>query len=133
VDKDPLKNSILNQTTKIMDFTEMPVWQNAIHMLTEIYRLTKLFPAEEKYGLISDMRRAANSVAHNIAEGSGRFGTKDKTRFYKMSRGSAFEIISQCHASAQLLYIDIPTRQKIEQGYRAIIGQLTVMIKSLER
>lgn len=116
-----------------MDFTEMPVWQNAIHMLTEIYRLTKLFPAEEKYGLISDMRRAANSVAHNIAEGSGRFGSKDKTRFYKMSRGSAFELISQCHASTQLLYIDITTRQKIEQGYRAIIGQLTVMIKSLER
>jgi four helix bundle protein len=116
-----------------MDFTEMPVWQKAIHMLTEVYRLTKHFPAEEKYGLISDMRRAANSVAHNIAEGSGRFGPKDKTRFYKISRGSAFELISQCYASVELLYMDSSTRQSLEQGYRGIIGQLTVMIKSLEK
>jgi four helix bundle protein len=79
------------------------------------------------------MRRAANSVAHNIAEGSGRFGAKDKTRFYKISRGSAFELISQSYASVELTYMDSAVLQKIELGYRGIIGQLTLIIKSLEK
>ena len=55
------------------DFTQFTVWQKGFKQLLEIYRITKNFPAEERYGLVSDIRRSANSVVHNIAEGFGRF------------------------------------------------------------
>ncbi|RLD77420.1 MAG: hypothetical protein DRJ07_14740, partial [Bacteroidetes bacterium] len=87
------------------DFTQMSVWKKAFELLTKIYRLTKLYPKEERYGMISDIRRSANSVVHNIAEGFGRFESRDKTRFYKISRGSAYEIISQILVSHALEYI----------------------------
>ncbi len=51
------------------DFTEMPVWQKAFKLLLKVYEVTKVYPKEEKYGLVSDMRRAANSVTNNISEG----------------------------------------------------------------
>ena len=86
------------------DFTLMPVWQKALKLLVRVYQITRPFPPEEKFGITSDMRRAANSVVHNLAEGFGRFENKDKSRFYKISRGSAYEIISQTLASYALQY-----------------------------
>ena len=77
------------------DFSEMPVWQKAFDLVMEIYKITKTFPTEEKYGLVSDMRRAANSITNNISEGFGRYEKLDKTRFYKISRGSCYELINQ--------------------------------------
>lgn len=68
------------------DFTEMSVRQKAFNLLVKIYSVTQSFPKEEKYGITSDIRRAPNSVVHNIAEGFGRFEKRDKTRFYKISR-----------------------------------------------
>ena len=68
------------------DFTSMPVWQKGLSLLRLVYQITDKFPKEEKYGMVSDMRRSANSVIHNIAEGFGRYENKDKTRFYKISR-----------------------------------------------
>ena len=72
--------------------------------MVRVYQITRPFPPEEKFGITSDMRRAANSVVHNLAEGFGRFENKDKSRFYKISRGSAYEIISQTLASYALQY-----------------------------
>jgi len=115
-----------------MDFTQMSVWQKALEMLSDVYQLTGKFPNEERYGLSSDMRRAANSVAHNIAEGSGRFESRDKTRFYKISRGSAFELISQSYVSSKLEYCDTSTKDRLESGYRVIIDELNALIKSIE-
>jgi four helix bundle protein len=87
------------------DFTEMPVWKLAFDLLLNIYNLSKTFPTDERFGLISDLRRSANSIVHNIAEGFGRFEAKDKTRFYKISRGSAYELISQILVAHALSYI----------------------------
>ena len=84
------------------DFTNMSVWKKAIELLLKIYEITKHFPAEEKFGLTSDMRRAVNSISHNFAEGFGRFEPRDKTRFYKISRGSRYELMSQSFASFKL-------------------------------
>lgn len=83
----------------------MPVWQLAFKLLVKIYEITKEFPAEERFGLVSDMRRSANSIVHNIAEGFGRYEARDKTRFYKISRGSSYELISQLLVSNELKYI----------------------------
>lgn len=53
------------------EFTEMSIWQKAYDLVMKIYIITKDYPSDEKYGLVSDMRRAANSISNNIAEGFG--------------------------------------------------------------
>lgn len=110
----------------------MPVWQKALKLLIKIYKLTKNYPEEEKYGLVSDMRRAANSVTHNIAEGFGRYESRDKTRFYKISRGSSYEIISQLLVSIALNYINKSKISEMNQECKDIINELDSLIKTIE-
>ena len=118
---------------KYPDFTSMPVYQKALELLIKIYEVTKKFPPEEKYGLTSDIRRAANSVVHNIAEGFGRFEPKDKTRFYKISRGSPYELMSQSIVSFKLEYIkEESVLEKILSESNDIIQELNSLIKSIE-
>jgi len=114
------------------DFTEMPVWQTAFALLLNIYEVTKTYPTEEKYGLVSDMRRAANSVTNNISEGFGRYGRLDKTRFYKISRGSCYELINQSLASQALGFLSDNNMNELINGYRDAISGLDSMIKSIE-
>jgi four helix bundle protein len=114
------------------DFTSMPVWQKALVLLIEVYQITGKFPDSEKYGLVSDMRRAANSIVHNIAEGFGRFENKDKTRFYKISRGSAYELISQSFASNVLKYLSESERGSLSNKCKEIINEEDLIIKSIE-
>ena len=113
------------------DFTSWPVYQKASKLLLVVYRVTAQFPAEEKYGLTDNMRRAANSVTDNIAEGYGRYENKDKSRFYKISRGSSYELISQTLSSYNLNYMS--NEDKIElMGYKEIINELDKIIKTVE-
>ena len=78
------------------------------------------------------MRRSANSVVHNVAEGFGRFENKDKSRFYKISRGSAYEIISQSHASHFLNFVKKEEKEFLIEGYKEIIDEADRLIKSVE-
>jgi len=114
------------------DFTSMPLWQKGLALLVKVYELTSNFPTEEKYGMVSDMRRSANSVIYNGAEGFGRFENKDKSRFYKISRGSAYEIISQILASYDLCYLSIEDKEFLIRGYKQIIDEEDKLIKSIE-
>ncbi len=114
------------------DFTSMPLWQKGLTLLVKVYEITRSFPSDEKYGIVSDMRRAANSVIHNVAEGFGRFENKDKTRFYKISRGSAYEIISQAFASHALSYLSIEEKEFLIAGYKELIDEEDKLIKSVE-
>jgi four helix bundle protein len=77
--------------TAIRNFRDLIVWQKAHEFVLVIYHLTKLFPDDEKFGLTSQIRRAAVSVAANIAEGFARFGKQDKLRFYNIAQGSLEE------------------------------------------
>ena len=90
---------------KYNDFRDMSVWQKSFNFLWEVCKIIRLFPPEEKYALTDDLRRATNSVVHNIAEGYGRFEARDKTRFYKISRGSAYESMSQILVAETESYI----------------------------
>jgi len=111
----------------------MPVWKSAFDLLLEIYKITKEFPEDEKFGLVSDMRRSANSIVHNIAEGFDRFESKDKTRFYKISRASSYELISQILVSYALSYIREETvKDKLIKSCRDIIKELNALIKTIE-
>jgi four helix bundle protein len=114
------------------DFTEMTVWQKAFNLVMVIYQLTGSFPKDEKFNLISDMRRAANSVSNNIAEGFGRYEKRDKTRFYKISRGSCYELMNQTMISCALNYVVEKEKEEIIKGYRTVIEELDSMIKSIE-
>ena len=115
------------------DFRKMNVWQLSVKLVKQIYSLTNSFPADERFGLISDMRRAANSIAHNIAEGFGRYEPKYKTRFYKISRGSCFEIMSQILVSKELGFIQSDEIiWQITEDCKKIIEELNTIIKTLE-
>ena len=77
------------------DFHELTVWQRAIDLTVCIYALTRKFPKEETYGLTSQLRRAAVSVASNIAEGRGRLNHAEFRQFLGIALGSTFEIQTQ--------------------------------------
>jgi len=75
----------------ILGFTDLKVWQKSHNFVLNIYRVTRDFPMEERFGLISQMRRAAVSVPANIAEGFRKKGKKDKANFFNIAQGSLDE------------------------------------------
>lgn len=80
------------QSAKARDFTDLIVWQKSHALVLKIYSITRTFPAEERYGLVSQMRRAGVSIAANIAEGFKRQGSKSKILFYNISQTSLEEV-----------------------------------------
>jgi four helix bundle protein len=76
-------------------FEKLDVWHKAIEMSDMIYDVTRSFPDNERYGLTSQMRRAAVSIASNIAEGSSRVSTTDFLRFIEIAYGSLMELVTQ--------------------------------------
>ena len=72
-------------------FQDLKVWQKAHKMVLEVYKVTRIFPAEEKYGLVAQLRRSAASVPTNVVEGFKRRGDKDYARFINIAEGSLEE------------------------------------------
>lgn len=77
---------------KVEKFRELKVWQKAHELVMKVYRVTQDFPVEEKYGLVSQMKRAAISVPANIAEGTKRKSRKDRLHFHVMAEASLEEL-----------------------------------------
>ena len=86
----------------VQSFRDLLVWKRSIQLATATYQLTRDFPREEIYGLTSQMRRAAVSVASNIAEGQGRLSTGEFQQFLGMARGSTFELQTQLEVARSL-------------------------------
>nr|WP_199158312.1 four helix bundle protein [Pedobacter sp. ASV2] len=84
------------------NFKELRVWQKSIDLAVDIYKATAFLPQEEKYGLISQMKRCAVSISSNIAEGSGRGSNAQFKYFLTISQGSAFELETQLIISNRL-------------------------------
>ncbi len=99
----------------MINFQKLQVYKKSQNFIKEIYRITKKFPKEERYGLIDQMRRAAVSIAANIAEGSGRFHTKDFAQFSRIARSSAYEVLALLDVSLEQEYI---TKQEYEQLFK---------------
>lgn len=76
-------------------FEKLEAWRKAVDFADTVYRLTKKLPEAERFGLLSQMRRAAVSVASNIAEGSARYSRNDFARFIEIATGSLFEGVTQ--------------------------------------
>jgi four helix bundle protein len=77
------------------NFEKLDVWQRAVGLAAFVYRFTGKFPSDERFGLTSQMRRAAVSVSSNIAEGSSRSSRQDFARFVELAVGSLYELVSQ--------------------------------------
>ena len=79
----------------MFNFEKLDVWQKAIEFADLVYSSTRNFPADERFGLTNQMRRAAVSLSSNIAEGCSRISKTDFARFLEIATGSAFEVVSQ--------------------------------------
>lgn len=91
---------------KIKSFTDLDTWKEAHKLVIEIYKLTKDFPNEEKFGLVNQMRRAAVSITSNVAEGFSRQSLKEKIQFYFMSKGSNIELQNQLLIAKDVGYLN---------------------------
>lgn len=89
------KSKNMSDETKLKSYKELKVWQKGIELARLIYEITSKFPAEEKYGLVSQMRRAAVSIVSNIAEGQARHGTGELLQFLSHAYGSSAELETQ--------------------------------------
>ena len=108
------------------NFKELKVWQKSRVLTTEIYNLTRKFPKDERFGLVSQMDRAVVSISSNIAEGSGRVSNKDFRRFLNYSLGSAYELETQIILSNDLQFISekdyLVISEKIIEVQKMIFG-----------
>lgn len=91
--------------TKIQYFTDLDAWKEGHVLVLMIYKETKLFPREELFGLISQMRRCVVSITSNIAEGFSRQSYKEKIYFYSMAQGSVTELQNQLIISHDVKYL----------------------------
>lgn len=113
------------------DFRKYNVWEQS-HLLTlEVYRVTRTFPTEEKYGLTSQLRRACSSIPTNIAEGCGKLSEKDFARFLGISFGSASETGYLILLTRDLAYLDLERYENIQIELVSIKKQLFQLIKKL--
>ncbi|RWU06418.1 four helix bundle protein [Pedobacter chitinilyticus] len=97
-------------------YVDLEVWKEARALANNIYQATKLFPKEEIFGLVSQMRRCAVSIPSNIAEGCGRNHPKDSVQFFFIARGSIYELETQLYISFDQGYIDeITMKSNLQQ------------------
>lgn len=111
-------------------FTELEVWQTGHGLVLAIYDMTKHFPREELYGLVSQMKRSAASVTANIAEGFGRNGDKEKEQFYLIAAGSLFELKDQLLIARDVGYIDEDTFKFSAELANKCHAQLNAMLRA---
>jgi len=114
-------------------YKELQVWQKSYQSCLEIYKATREFPGEEKYGLTSQIRRSAVSVPSNIAEGYGRKTTLDYLRFLYIAYGSNCELETQLLLSGDLGYIEQGRLGSLTDDISEVERMLKALIKSLEK
>jgi four helix bundle protein len=120
----------------IKNFDDLEVWKKAHQIALMIYRVTKEFPKDEMYGITNQLRRSAVSVGANIAEGFGRFHSKDKARFYFHARGSLAEVQNFVLICRDLHLVTPRVSDDIfvETGsvYQMLNGLITATMKNLK-
>lgn len=118
-------------------YQDLIAWQKAAELALEIYRCTRSFPKDELYGLTSQMRRAAVSIASNIAEGKGRYSLKEFVQFLYRARGSLLELQTQIFIARELNYLESPAsgrmKDKADEVGRILNGLTTSVQKKIAR
>ena len=113
-------------------YKELIVWQKAMDLVILIYRITEKFPEEEKFGLISQMRRCAVSIPSNIAEGRRRSTRKDYRSFIITAYGSGSELETQIEIAERLKYIDKNDLAKVGGLLEEVMKMLNKFLSTLK-
>jgi four helix bundle protein len=114
---------------RLFSFEKLKVWQKSRNLAIMIYKINKVFPDDEKFGLISQMRRCAISISSNITEGTGRHTAKDKARFTEIAYGSALELLNQTIVSNNLEFLTNENYELI----RTELTEITAMLNALRK
>ena len=117
----------------LKNYKELIVWQKSYRLCLDIYRISKGFPKEEKFGLTSQMRRAVVSIPSNIAEGYGRKTTREYVHALYVAYGSNCELETQVLLCRDLGYVTVEDMRKLEEGIGEVERMLKAVIKSLEK
>jgi four helix bundle protein len=118
---------------KINSYRNLIVWQKSVALVTDIYTLTKSFPQEEKFGIVSQLNRASVSIPSNIAEGWGRKSSKNYLQFLRISRGSLMETETLLEISKNLNYINEREFKVISDNIEEVSKILQGLIKSIQQ
>lgn len=111
-------------------FEKLDVWHHARKLVVHIYKITAVFPSEEKFGMVSQMRRSSVSVCSNIAEGSSRKTAKDQAGFYSISYSSLMELLSQLIISVDLGWVSADTLSEIRNDIETLSNKLNSLRNS---
>ena len=119
-----------NGTGKIQSFTDLNAWKEGHCLVLKIYKITKLFPKDELFGIVNQMRRCAVSITSNIAEGFSRQSYKEKVQFYCISQGSLTELQNQLIIAKDVKYISEGLFQELIDQSIKVHKILNGLIKS---
>jgi len=114
---------------KASSYKDLQVWRKGMALVKEVYRITRAFPTDERFGLISQMRRAAVSVPSNIAEGQARRSTSEFIQFISQAEGSVAELDTQLILSEELGYCPVGEAAPAME----LISELKKMLNALRR
>ena len=118
--------------TQIRDFKDLQVWRLGRELRIQIYNLVRSFPAEEKYTLAAQIRRAAISITANIAEGFGRYSYQENIQFCRQARGSAYEVRDHLITGHDQGYVSEDDYQQAETLALRVIQTLNGYIRSTQ-
>lgn len=115
----------------MFNYEKLKTWREAIGFANLVYEATKNFPANERFGLTNQMRRAAVSISSNIAEGSSRSSRTDFARYVEIATGSLFEVTSQAFIAKTQGFLLVPDFQKIYDASEQLGKMLSGLRRSL--
>jgi four helix bundle protein len=118
---------------KVRDYKDLDVWKKGIEIADLVYEITSTFPPEERYGLSSQMQRAAVRISSNIAEGFMRQHTREYIQFLHISLGSCAEIETQLEIARRREYVDESKRNELAEALNHESGMIVSMAGSLRR
>ena len=124
-----MKTAARFENPRAEGFRDLLVWQKGIELAKLTYTLTQTFPADEKFGLVSQMRRAAVSIPSNIAEGQARHTTGEFVQFISHAEGSVAELSTQYHLAVELGFTNAETASRPV----ALLDELRRMLNGLRR
>ena len=114
-------------------YRDLLAWQKARDLAVAIYRATEKFPKSERFGLTNQIRRAAISIASNIAEGQGRLTPGEFAQFLGMARGSLFELRTQLEIAHRLGFLSRVDYEELDFESNGVLGLLNRLIVSLRK
>jgi four helix bundle protein len=114
-----------------LNHKNLEVWKTSIEIIKEVYKISNLFPSEEKFNLISQIRRAALSISNNIAEGAARSSRAEKRRFYEIARSSFVEVDNCLEVALHLNYINEKNISPVLPLMEVELKMLTSLIRTM--